>query len=142
MKQVDLHKEGATVPATNLIDLRQALEASWDAETSFEAVRQDGNPSFGQCYPTSRVLQFFFPEFEIVKGTVWTGSAHEIHFWNVLIENGHRYDIDLTWQQFPYASKVDHFELLDRDSLNDSETTVKRCELLKERVLSYLDRRE
>lgn len=55
---------------TDLLKIREALEASWDEKTSYLAVKQEGNPALGQCYPTSRVVQHFFPETEIIKGKV------------------------------------------------------------------------
>ena len=118
--------------------LREALEASWDEKTSYLAVKEKGNPALGQCYPTSRVVQHFFPETEIVKGRVWNGKEIETHFWNVLKVKDDLYHIDLTWQQFPQGSKVREYTILDRNELGDSEPTVKRCELLLERVNRYL----
>ena len=59
----------------DLPHLREALEAFWDEKTSYLAANKAGNPSLGQCYPTSRVIQHFFPETEIVKGNVeWQGN--------------------------------------------------------------------
>jgi len=124
---------------TDLLKIREALEASWDEKTSYLAVKQKGNPALGQCYPTSRVVQHFFPETEIIKGKVWNGKEVEVHFWNGLSVNGELYHIDLSWQQFPAGSSVREFEILDRHSLNDSALTVRRCELLLERVNKYLE---
>lgn len=122
----------------DLLCLREALEASWDEKTSYQAVKEKGNPALGQCYPTSRVIQHFFPETEIVKGKVWNGKEIETHFWNMLKVKDDLYHIDLTWQQFPQGSKVREYTTLDRNRLGDSEPTVKRCELLLERVNNYL----
>lgn len=124
---------------TDLLQLREALETSWDEKTSYLAVKEKGNPALGQCYPTSRVVQHFFPETEIVKGKVWNGKEIETHFWNILKVKDDLYHIDLTWQQFPYGSKVRKYTILDRNELDDSEPTVKRCELLLERVNAHLD---
>ncbi|MBC7546228.1 hypothetical protein H7171_00605 [Candidatus Saccharibacteria bacterium] len=43
----------------DMLKIREALEASWDEKTSYLAVKQEGNPALGQCYPTSRVVQHF-----------------------------------------------------------------------------------
>jgi hypothetical protein len=118
--------------------LRSALEASWQADTAYLGVRQPGNPALGQCYPTSRVVQWFFPSFEIVFGRVDTGSSMEAHFWNIDPAQDPAKHIDLTWQQFPAGALVASFAILDRDELNDSAPTVQRCELLLERVLGRL----
>jgi hypothetical protein len=122
----------------DLLALREALEHSWDEKTSYQGVLEKGNPALGQCYTTSRVVQFFYPETEIVKGEVWTGKSSEIHFWNVLPVEKKLYHIDFSWQQFPAGSKVRKFEILDSNKLGDSQPTIERCELLKQRVLQYL----
>lgn len=122
----------------DLPHLREALEASWDEKTSYLAVKKAGNPALGQCYPTSRVVQHFFPDTEIVKGKVWNGKEIETHFWNILKVKDDLYHIDLMWQQFPQGSKVREYTILDRNQLGDSEPTIKRCELLFERVNRYL----
>ena len=125
-------------PRTNLLKIREALEASWDEKTSYLAVKQEGNPALGQCYPTSHVVRHFFPEIEIIRGKVWNRKEVETHFWNGLMVNGELYHIDLSWQQFPTGSSVRGFEILDRNLLNDSDPTIKRCELLISRVDRYL----
>lgn len=122
----------------DLIYVRQALEASWGVDTSYRGVQQDGNPALGQCYPTSRTVQYFFPDTEIIKGKVWNGKEVETHFWNGLLVNDILYHIDLTWQQFPAGSLVREYAIVDRYSLGDSEQTIERCALLTQRVLDYL----
>jgi hypothetical protein len=123
----------------DLLRLLEALEASWDQETSFEGVSEAGNPAFGQCYPTAWVVQQFFPRFEIARGSVWTGLKSETHFWNISFEGGQQYHLDLSWQQFPHGSSVLEYEVLDRTTLGDSDRTVARCELLRDRVVVYLE---
>ena len=122
----------------DLLQLREALEVSWDEKTSYLAVLEDGNPALGQCYPTSRTVQFYFPEFEVVKGKIWTGKALESHFWNMVEVNGVQYFIDLTWQQFPAGSQVREFRIIDRNDYGDGPDTTRRVELLRRRVHNYL----
>jgi hypothetical protein len=81
--------------------LREALEASWDRDTAYQEVEQVGNPALGQCYPTSRAVQHYYPQTEILKGTVRVGERDELHFWNGLRVGADWYHIDLSWQQFP-----------------------------------------
>lgn len=119
--------------------LAEALRASWDEKTAYRGVVRAGNPAYGQCYPTSRVVQWFYPAFEIAKGEVWTPAGIEQHFWNV--HGAGAEWLDLSWEQFPVGSKVLGFELLDRHALGDSEMTIVRCALLLERVRSHLSRR-
>jgi hypothetical protein len=121
-----------------MLRLREALEASWDSRTSYRAVEQAGNPALGQCYPTCRVVQQFYPASEIIKGAVWTGECEESHFWNALPIGDDWHHIDFTWQQFPAASTVREFGVLDRDALGDTEPTIQRCALLLERVEAFL----
>jgi Phytanoyl-CoA dioxygenase (PhyH) len=118
--------------------LANAMEASWDHRTAHQGETRAGNPAFGQCYPTSRVVQWFFPEYEIACGDVWIGSGIECHFWNVHGRGEERRQIDLSWQQFPTGSVVRTFKVLDRATLDDSPATVERCTLLLQRVLLNL----
>ncbi len=118
--------------------LREALEASWKPDTAYLHVEEKGNPALGQCYPTSKVVQHFFPETEIVKGHVWAGKSLEKHFWNTLNVGGVLYHIDFSWRQFPPGSAVKDFRPLTKEELSDSEATLKRVELLLQRVQDHL----
>lgn len=128
----------AATKRIDLLRLREALEASWDHRTSYGAVAVASNPASGQCYPTARVVQWFFPETEIVSGSVDTGAGSEGHFWNALPIGNTMHHIDLTWQQFPLGSRVRDVTLLDRTALGDSPPTIERCDLLRQRVLVHL----
>lgn len=119
-------------------DLARALAASWDERTAYQGITRVGNPAFGQCYPTARVVQWFYPDYEIARGEVWTGSGIEHHFWNVRGSGDDAAWLDLSWQQFPPGSVVRSFVLLDRHTLGDSAGTVERCALLLHRVRSHL----
>ncbi len=137
---------GTDAPAlatrVDLACLASAVQASWDQHTAYGGLTRRGNPAFGQCYPTARVVQFFYPETEIARGDVWTGAGVECHFWNVRGSGPAAEWIDLSWQQFPPGSVVQRFELLDRRELGDSPPTVERCALLLRRVLAYLAERQ
>lgn len=124
-----------------MLRLREALEASWDRLTAYGAIEQAGNPALGQCYPTARVVQHYYPATEIIKGKVWTGSSEEIHFWNGLPVADAWYHVDFSWGQFPAGSAVREFVVLDRRHLGDSDATLERCALLLNRVEAYLSRR-
>jgi hypothetical protein len=128
----------SALPSVSVPQLRSALEASWQADTAYLGVHEAGNPALGQCYPTSRVVQWFFPSFEIVSGRVNTGASVEAHYWNMDPAQDPPEHVDLTWQQFPAGAVVTDFAILDRDELNDSVPTVQRCKLLLERVLGRL----
>lgn len=122
----------------SLSRLRDALEVSWDSRTAYLGAFQPGNPALGQCYPTARVVQWFFPQFEIASGEVDTGPTLECHFWNIDPACNPPVHVDLTWQQFSQGSAMKKFTILDRDSLGDSPPTIERCQLLLERVLIQL----
>jgi hypothetical protein len=117
--------------------LRPAVEAGWDERTAYQGATRPGNPAFGQCYPTARVVQWFDPALEIACGDVVTGAGAECHFWNVRAGDPPEH-IDLSWQQFPPGSRVERFELLDRTMLGDSPPTTARCGLLLQRALTQL----
>jgi hypothetical protein len=118
--------------------LRDALQASWGKDTSYKGVVQLGNPALGQCYPTSHVVQHYFPQTEILKGTVLSGVREDMHFWNGLNVEGQWHHIDLSWQQFPADSTIGEFIVLDRECITDSAATIQRCELLLHRVADHL----
>ena len=124
----------------SMTKLREAIEASWGVDTAYLHVNEKGNPALGNCYPTSRVIQHFFPKMEIVEGQVWTGKKLEKHFWNLLIVDGMEYHIDLSWRQFPHGSVVKEYKIRDRKTLGDSEATIKRVELLLNRVKNFLEK--
>lgn len=121
-----------------MLRLREALEASWHPDTAYQRAEEAGNPALGPCYPTSRVVQHFYPATEIIKGTVRTVEREEIHFWNGLRNGDHWFHIDLSWQQFPPGSIVRDFVVLDRENLGDSAETNRRCALLLERVENHM----
>jgi hypothetical protein len=125
-------------PAITLAQLAAVLEVSWRPDTAHLGVAETGNPALGQCYPTSWVVQRFFPGFEIVRGLVDTGGGSETHFWNLDASVSPPKRIDLSWQQFARGSRIIAFEVLDRDRPGDTPGTVARCERLLARVLSAL----
>jgi len=125
------------IDVEQLARVRLALEASWSRATSYGGVWDEDNPALGQCYPTARVVQHFFPALEVARGTVWTGVSSEMHFWNVL-DGEHPQVVDLTWQQFPAGSVVTSYEILDRDGFGDSQPTIERCRILLGDVLRQL----
>lgn len=122
-----------------MVQLRTALEASWCEKTAYLGVKQSGNPALGQCYPTSRLIKYFFPKMQLVKGQIWNGKEIETHFWNILEVDGIGYHIDFTWQQFPAGSYVKSYERLSLEELNDSEPTIERCKLLRQRVTDFIN---
>ena len=123
---------------TDLLRLREAFEASWQPDTAYLEVFEEGNPALGQCYPTSRVLQLLHPEFEIVEGEVWTGTSTEKHFWNIRTFGEDTIHVDLTWQQFPHGSQVTSFHIRDSETLGDGPKTIERVDLLLSRVKTHL----
>ena len=126
-----------------MLRLREALEASWDRNTSYLGAEQAGNPALGQCYPTCRVVQHYYPDTEIMRGKVQIkGGREETHFWNAFRHDDDWYHIDLSWQQFPPGARVSEFIVLDRHNLGDSDATVKRCDLLLSRVENHLSKHE
>ena len=122
----------------DLINLREAIEKSWNKDTAYGGSFDPSNPSLGQCYVSSWVVQYFFPEFEIYEGQVDTGKQDEKHFWAELRHAGDNIVLDLTWQQFPGGSHIKERKHRDRKTLNGSEDSIRRRELLLSRVKEYL----
>ncbi len=122
-----------------MIKLREAIEASWGPDTAYLHISEDGNPALGNCYTTSRIIQHYYPEMEIVEGQVWTGVGLEKHFWNTLITDNNEFHIDLTWKQFPPGSVVKEYAVRDRETLGDSKVTLIRVDLLLDRVKNILE---
>ena len=120
--------------------VREALEASWDRNTSYQMAFEENNPALGQCYSTSRVIQILCPEAEIVEGEVWTGNRIEKHFWNLFLADGVERHVDLTWDQFPESSEIRSWRVRTRESLGDSPETTDRVNLLLERVNAHVSR--
>jgi hypothetical protein len=127
------------MPRVDLSMLREALEASWSAETSYRGVVLPGNPAYGQCYPTARVVQHFFPATEVVEGEVSTGDGEEAHFWNVVVREGTVFHIDLSWSQFPVGSSMRSYAIRDCSTFGDGPETVRRVETLLGKVTAWLD---
>lgn len=140
-QQHRLQRTMKSLPQNFMLLLREALTASWDKRTAYLEVEQMGNPALGQCYPTSRTVQHYYPETEIIKGKVWTGKTLDVHFWNGLRIGADWYHIDFTWQQFPASSIIQEFVVIQNHELNDSDATMQRCALLLKRVDSYLKAR-
>ena len=124
-----LENNGVSVSA-----LKEAIETSWRPDTAYGGVERVGNPALGQCYATARVVQHFFPELDVARGEVCTGSTIETHYWNVRSADDGWEHLDLSWSQFPAGSTMTRFEVLDRSVYNDSAATVLRCKLLLNRV--------
>lgn len=124
-----------------LTALAAALEDSWDHHTAYQGIFNPNNPAAGQCYPTSRVVQWFFLTCRVASGKVWTGAATEHHFWNMRETQRGSERFDLSWKQFPMGSAIKGFELISDDPSKDSPGTQDRCALLLKRVMAQLENR-
>ncbi|MFO0862101.1 MAG: hypothetical protein U0516_00005 [Candidatus Saccharibacteria bacterium] len=123
----------------DFIKLRSAIESSWRPDTAYQFIEEEGNPALGQCYVTSLVIQYFFPECEIIKGEVNTDHGIEKHYWNMVMVNGEKVHIDLTWRQFPLGSTIKSWQLKNRGEFNDDKQLVERFEKLLTRVKQNLN---
>ena len=123
----------------DMLQLRQAIEASWQSDTAYQHVEEKGNPALGQCYVTSRVIQNYFPDAEIVEGEVQTSGGIEKHFWNLFKTDSQELHLDLTWQQFPPGSTVKTWKIRARNTLDNSQDAVDRVDRLLNKVEQSLD---
>ncbi len=122
----------------------QALQASWSADTDYEATHFDPtNPARGQCVVSSLVVQGLLGG-ELIRYHVSGAGYHEKHYAN-LLPNGSV--LDTTFRQYqgaPVTLKIDPPVLKGHASmrakwLSDAETR-ERYELLMKSVRSRLER--
>lgn len=126
---LDMHKA-----QVDTLDLRQAIEASWQLDSAYEHIEERGNPSLGQCHVTALVVHHYYPETRIVEGEVQTGKGLEKHFWNMFHIDGHDLHLDWTWQQFPHGSTIKSWKVRAKDDINNSQDTTDRFKRLLRRV--------
>lgn len=120
-----------------LVDVEQAVRASWGADTCDPADRADwhpGNPARGQCGVTALVLHDMFGG-ELVLGEVRVaGERTGSHYWNRF---GTGLEVDLTRGQFRQDEDVVGAQVVQRPS-----GPPKRCreeyDLLRARVSAHL----
>jgi hypothetical protein len=122
-------------------DLKTAVEASWDASTSFCADEWTrANPTRGQCVVTSLLVQAYFGG-ELRKYDAVYNGQEESHYCNVLPDGQ---EIDLTRQQYPAAQKLTlsevnlHGHATVREKMMHETRTVRAYQLLLDRVATRL----
>lgn len=115
-----------------LEDLQKALKFSWSAETSVDPDNwTPENPAWGQCAITALIVQYYFGGNLLRSRVDKFGS----HYWNKL-PNGE--EQDLTRSQFPEGVAIPFGEKRTRDCVLSFQSTIKRYELLKQRVEDFL----
>ncbi|HSX16252.1 MAG TPA: hypothetical protein VLF40_05650 [Candidatus Saccharimonadales bacterium] len=121
--------------------LRPVIEASWSAETAFEADKwSPENPARGHCVVTSLVVQHLLGGALRKLETVFDGQP-ESHYHNVLPDAS---ELDLTRQQYPAGqefapSEVNLHGYADvREKMMHEPETRQRYELLLARVQQKL----
>ena len=124
-----------------LKDLKKALEKSWSKKTSFDPNNwTPENPAWGQCAVTALIVQDYFGGSlkKALFDTIDNGKAVRIsHYWNRLPNDS---EIDLTENQFPEGiiRNIPRGVIRDRKYVLSYPITVKRYEILKQRVEKYL----
>ena len=117
----------------SLIGLKLALERSWDENTAFGEWSHDC-VSMNQCAVTALVVQDYFGG-ELLRCEMTNGDSH---YWNKLPDGS---EADLTSEQFKYIEPQPLKETVivrDRGYVLSFPETVKRYELLYERVYDFL----
>ena len=121
----------------SLDKLRHAIEASWGADTSFDASEwTSGNPARGQCVVTSLVVQHYLSG-ELEKVTTTFDGHPESHYFNRLPDGT---KVDLSCQQYPpdqmlAPSTINlHGFASAREKMMHEPDTKARYELLLARV--------
>lgn len=128
----------ARVTPWNLLDLDEALRASWAADTCSpdDLARvgwQPANPAWGHCDITALVVNDIFGG-DLMVGEVWSaGEHHGFHWWNRLPSGS---EIDLTREQFQLGQTVTEPRVVKRP-----QRLLRRNEeyqLLRERLSTRL----
>jgi len=115
-----------------LKDLKKALKNSWSRETSSDPNNWTSeNPAWGQCAVTALIIQDYFGGDLLRAAIEGIGS----HYWNQLPDGS---EIDLTKIQFLTAITIPAGEIRLREYVLSYPATVKRYEILKQRVEKYL----
>jgi len=117
----------------DLPELTQAIRKAWCRETShFPDCWTPENPAWGQCAVTAVVVQDYLCG-NIVRALAILPDKRKVqHYFNRIYSE----DIDLTREQLPAGTrmKVQQVEVRMRDGLLFYEDTVKRYNLLRQRV--------
>lgn len=117
--------------------INYALINSWCKETSYELVKDNWslkNKSLGQCAITSLIIQDYLGGDIVFAETIFDNSSVINHYWN-FIDN---IDYDLTIQQFTSNYKFINKKIVSRNTLLANLDTLKRYQILKEKVDNYL----
>ncbi|MEV7871786.1 hypothetical protein AB0P17_38080 [Streptomyces sp. NPDC088124] len=125
-----------------LTDIEQAVRDSWSAETctpEFRSRWTEENPARDQCGVTAMVLNDLLGG-ELIRGEVHVdGVRVDYHWWNRL---GMGFEIDLTREQFGPEEIVTGGDVVARPPLAEWRRLHEEYELLRDRVLEKLDRRQ
>ena len=116
-----------------IIKLRKALEKSWSADTALGKWTADC-PSLNQCAVTSMIVQDYFGG-DLLRCECNDGDSH---YWNRLTDGT---QVDLTSDQFAFSGVVpdkENFIIRQRDYVDSFAKTIKRYNLLSERVKECL----
>ena len=124
-----------------LAQLTEAIEASWAADTTFDASEwSPENPARGQCVATSLVVQHFLGG-ELQKLTTIFEGQPETHYRNVFTDGT---VVDLTCRQYPADQPLTpaivdlkSFPSIREKRLNEL-VTKRKYELLLARVIKGL----
>ncbi|MEZ5230149.1 MAG: hypothetical protein R2710_26835 [Acidimicrobiales bacterium] len=120
-------------------DVTAAIRSSWAADTCAEAGWHEGNPSKGQCEPSSFVAWRYLGGDLVLGRVLVDGHQVEHHYWNRI--DGE--DLDLTSEQFGPEHVVEKLRVLSSDFLADNMSAMKpemlrRIELMTKRVTAIV----
>ena len=125
---------GMTIPT--LEELVDAIAASWSRETSFASEEfmsrgASGNPSRGQCGPTSLVVQDWFGGSLLVTDVFIAGASVGAHYWNRLPDSR---EVDLTRRQFLPDETLGEAMVTPRVPKQEPAKGLEQYRLLQSRV--------
>ncbi|MFF8413377.1 YunG family protein [Streptomyces omiyaensis] len=125
-----------------LSDIERAVRDSWSAETctpEYRARWTEENPARDQCGVTAMVVNDLLGG-ELLRGEVHVaGERVDHHWWNRL---GTGVEIDLTREQFGPEETVTDGVVVPRPPFEEWRRLHAEYELLRDRVLDRLGRRD
>lgn len=118
----------------DLLVLCKALRESWGEDTAqpHDGVWSHINPAKGQCAVSTMVVKDYFGG-DVVRGVTRNGV---VHYWNQL-EGG--VWLDTTHSQFGDGDFIEEYIIRPPDYLWRFADTVRRYEILRERVVKFIE---
>lgn len=133
-------RDSPRMPIRTFEELADAIAASWSRETCFASDEFMsggvlGDPSRGQCGPTSLIIQDWFGGSLLVTDVFTNGERIGAHYWNRLPDSR---EVDLTRHQFRPEESLGEAQVTTRSPGQEPAKGLEQYRLLKSRVSDLL----